>query len=438
MSSAVITEHKKLVLTSAENNNNKFWEYTIFSDDTIEYKWGRIGNSHQESGRQPLARNKHENKVREKLDKGYREIALAVSASGPAGAATKIERVKETAVRDIAGGDKALEALISRLAEANKHELQVASGGQLDIDLTTGIISTPLGVVTLDNIKEARKLLKGFSKVVKAKSFDTTEFKHSLSEYLMLVPQKVAHRNWHLSFLTTRDDLKKQVGLLDQLETSVELATQRLEDAKKAAANGTTAPAKSFEVKIEVIEDGSPEFSRIVKFYRDSKNDMHVSKHLVPKRAYRVHIPSMRERFEADGAKLTNNWELWHGTRTFNVLSIMKQGLIIPKSGGTYQVTGRLYGDGLYFSDQSTKSLNYAYGYWDGGGKDNNCFMFLAQVGMGNMYTPGGRSGGYGYPQAGYDSTFAKAGQSGVMNNEMIVYRLGQADLRFLVEFGDR
>ena len=95
-----------------------------------------------------------------------------------------------------------------------------------------------------------------------------------------------------------------------------------------------------------------------------------------------------------------------------------------------------MFGDGLYFSDQATKSLNYSYGYWDGGAKDDHCFMFLADVAMGKTYTPTRTWGNL--PHAGHDSTFAKAGVSGVANNEMIVYRTGQANLRYLIEFGPK
>ena len=93
-----------------------------------------------------------------------------------------------------------------------------------------------------------------------------------------------------------------------------------------------------------------------------------------------------------------------------------------------------MYGDGAYFSDQSTKSLNYAYGYWDNSTRDDNCFMFLNQVAMGNIYYP--RSPFRGLPPSGYDSTFAEAGKSGVINNEMIVYNTAQIKPTHLIEFG--
>ena len=49
---------------------------------------------------------------------------------------------------EIAGDDPILAALVKKLAEANRHELIAATGGQMDIDLETGMVRTALGVVT--------------------------------------------------------------------------------------------------------------------------------------------------------------------------------------------------------------------------------------------------------------------------------------------------
>jgi len=110
----------------------------------------------------------------------------------------------------------------------------------------------------------------------------------------------------------------------------------------------------------------------------------------------------------------------------------LKSGLIIPPTSSPH-VTGRLYGDGLYFAPSSTKSLNYSYGYWDGKAKDNECYMFLADVAMGKVYTPKDRS--RSYPVSGYDSTWAKGGISGVIHDECIVYKTNQANLKYLIKF---
>ena len=41
----------------------------------------------------------------------------------------------------------------------------------------------------------------------------------------------------------------------------------------------------------------------------------------------------------------------------------------VPPANASH-CTGRMFGNGVYFSDQSTKALNYAYGYWGGGDRD--------------------------------------------------------------------
>ncbi|MFK5151055.1 hypothetical protein ACI4CU_27210, partial [Klebsiella pneumoniae] len=138
--------------------------------------------------------------------------------------------------------------------------------------------------------------------------------------------------------------------------------------------------------------------------------------------------------WNANGKKVGNIKELWHGTRVGNVLSIMKGGFVIPPSNASH-VTGRMFGNGVYFSDQSTKSLNYAYGCAPGqkGGIEKSTFMFLSDVAMGKEYIPS--SWGGNLPMPGYDSTYAMAGRSGVQNNEMIVYKTYQINPRYLVEF---
>jgi poly [ADP-ribose] polymerase len=144
----------------------------------------------------------------------------------------------------------------------------------------------------------------------------------------------------------------------------------------------------------------------------------------------------MDSAFRAHGLKVGNVKELWHGTRIGNLLSIMKGGFVIPPSNSSH-CTGRMFGNGVYFSDQSTKSLNYAMGYAPGqrGGVSYDCFMFVNDVAMGKEYIPSGPSSSLDATKLGYDSTFAMANRSGVMNNEMIVYATHQINPVYLVEF---
>lgn len=437
---ANIVTTKMLIYTEAMNNNNKFYEAKLFDDGSCRFRWGRVedgddGTCGQTKTFPGLGSHGFEAKLAEKRKKGYREMSVVGEVG--AGKAEEIskEQLKEVVKNELAGQDPILKALVEQLAEANRHQLMAATGGSLNLDLSTGIVTTALGVVvSQDSIDQARKLLNQMPKFVQKQDFDNAQFVNAINEYLMLVPQKVGReRGWHRDFFAHQSALVQQNTLLDQLSASVDLVEQRVEAAKKAKIDGASAKKENvFNVKLRLVSDKKI-IKEIEKFFHEGVNTAHVSRHLRPVQIYEVEIDHMAQAFKEDGENVGNIQRLWHGTRAFNVLSILKSGLIIPKNVGTFQITGRMFGDGLYFSDQATKSLNYSYGYWDGGSRDNECFMFLADVAMGKEHTPSGPSSSL--PVKGSDSTFAKAGKSGVQNNEMIVYRTGQANLRYLVKF---
>jgi poly [ADP-ribose] polymerase len=444
---ANVIESEMYVAVNPLENNNKMWRYFRYDNDTISYEFGRVGGTTQTTEPEPYSEKKLLAKIKEKTadkpGKRYQKVEV-VAGSTPGtqvmklGAATSKPLTKDEIARiaanEIGAGDPVVIALVKKLAEANRHELQVASGGELDIDLETGIIKTAVGVVTADAINQARVLLDDMVPFVKAKNFDAVEFVTLLGSYLKRVPQKTHHaKGWHRTFISTMEAVKKQTGLLDQLETSISLATQRAVDAAKAPKADGTIAAPTFEVKLKIVSDKKI-LDEVNRLYKATAQSMHSSSRLKVSRVYEIDIPHMSSAFEADGRKVGGIKMLWHGTRMFNVLSIMKRGLIMPKTLKTMNIAGAMFGDGLYFSDQSTKSLNYATGFWGGGGRDTTCFMFLVDVAMGKSWTPSGPCNGQ---KSGYDSCYAVGGKSGVMNNEMIVYRTSQANPRYLVEFSE-
>lgn len=441
----------KYVCTDAINNNNKFWEYE-FDDvnETVTVKYGRVGKTCQVDGPKSMSRRELDRIIGEKTrargkegsatyKPPYKEITVVADSmpTGPSGPATSKVVVHAAATSQLAKSNPLLTALVTRLVESNKHELFKASGGQMDIDLTTGIISTPVGVITKSSILEARTVLDDLSKYVTKKDFDDKNFIVGLNNYLMLVPQTVGHsRGWHRYFMTDNAALQRQNTLLDQLDASSDLAASRiLAAATGAAATSIAATPNLFDAELDIVTDKA-DIDRMTKLYMDNVNSAHETRNMRPVRFYSVRIPKADLAFQNDGAKLTNVWQLWHGTRMFNVLSILKNSLFCPPKGGTFAVTGRMFGDGVYASDQSTKALNYAYGYWDGGARDKSCFMFLVDMAMGNYHVP--KSSYESLPHKGSDSTFAKGRESGVMNNEMIVYRNSQVNPRYLIEFEEK
>jgi poly [ADP-ribose] polymerase len=452
-SAVTVLEIKRYIAVDPKNNNNKYWQYerlsTIVSEPgkkgvmetgDVRITWGRVGCDKPDSQLIMFGDGKVlASKIKSKTNKpagepSYTEVIIVGSGNvghrdNSSSQSLAKEEVKRRAVDEIAGSCKITAELVRKLAEANKHELIVATGGKMNIDLETGIISTAMGVVTLDAVKSARTLLDQMAPYVSSNNTDNDTYAKMLGDYLRLVPQQTpARRGWHTTFIV----LDKQTSLLDQLEASIEMAEKRVVDATKAA-NGGVVP-KFFEVKMKLVDD-SKVWDKVKKMFYDTVNHGHTSAALKPVRVYEIEIPHMAQAFEADGRKVGNVKLLWHGTRMFNVLSILKRGFVLPNQLSTMQMTGAMYGPGLYFSDQSTKSLNYSYGYWDGGSRDNNCYMFLVDVAMGREYVPSSSGNG---KRSGYDSCHAVPGRSGIRNDEQIVYRTSQANIRYLVEFNNR
>jgi poly [ADP-ribose] polymerase len=94
-----------------------------------------------------------------------------------------------------------------------------------------------------------------------------------------------------------------------------------------------------------------------------------------------------------------------------------------------------MFSDGAYFAIQSSKSLNYAHGYWNGT-RNKTCFMFLCSVAVGRHQVPSGMTSRR--PKKGFDSYWARPGQTaGIVNDEIVVFDERQVNPRFLLEFSE-
>jgi len=130
---------------------------------------------------------------------------------------------------------------------------------------------------------------------------------------------------------------------------------------------------------------------------------------------------------------------LFHGTRSVNVSGILGKSLMLPRQLVGVQITGAMFGPGLYFADDWGKSAGYcsmASSYWargSGGVGNRKAFMFLVDVILGRPHVCQAAAA-YTTAPHGCDSVFGKAGSS-LMNNEWIVYETPKHMLRYLIEF---
>jgi poly [ADP-ribose] polymerase len=435
---ATMVREEKYIKSDLRNNNNKFWTIQVYDDGEVITLYGRVGDKGQSRtknfGSVSSAEAFADKKVKEKLRAGrngeiaYRPLKVVEGTEGVKQQVQKVAKsnLETFAKNQIKYSNPNVANLISRLTKANAHDISKATGGQITFNDTTGLFSTPLGVITQESIDEANDILVAIGDFVSKNRYPEA-IKSMTNDYLMLVPQDIGRRRIEVkNFWSDLNKVQAQKSIVDSLQASLVTAS-----AQPARTKTIDIPEEQvFDVQLDLVEDGKT-IDRITKMYRNSRKSMHSCHHLDVKTVYSVDINTVSQAFKNDGAKMDNIWELWHGSATSNLLSILKGGLVIPPASSSH-CTGRMFGNGVYASNISTKALGYAYGYWNGN-RDSNCFMFLLDMAMGNYHVPA-RYGSH-FPVHGSDSTFAKPGKSVLEGVDLGGRRIIKKNLNYLVEF---
>jgi len=396
----------RMVNVDSKDNHNKFWFCDVEGSSQVR-NWGRVGASSQTKtfhfSSSYDAQADADKAARSKRAKGYREVAVATD---------KVDlpstSVKKLATEQIkTNGDKVLSDLIDYLVKVNIHTIT----SNTSLTVNGGQLCSALGPITPKAIAEARNTLQRIGGYVNRNMQSSYKFTRLVEEYMTTVPMRIGMKRWTgMDVFPTMTEVREQETILNAMESF----------------QAVSSDEKVFDVKLEKADS---EVSRIQALFNKTSNRMHKHAHnRTVKAVYAIVIGT-----DEFSDKVGNVQELWHGTKAGNLLSILKCGMKIVPSGASH-TTGRMFGDGLYFSDQSSKSFQYVIGSAPGqkrGGTDRH-FMLLCEVAMGKAYTP--RNPTRKIP-SGYDSCFAKGGRSGVMNNEMVVYKEEQARIKYLVEF---
>jgi len=425
---ANLIKEARYIMSNVDHNNNKYWYAFLYDDGTFETHWNRVGETPNKTIKTGFNESQFNSKCREKEKKGYKLLDTLADGGMLVFSSKTLsnEKLKEVAKTQIKHNDPLVEKLIIKLTEANIHNI-IESGAKLSYNNSTGLFSTPLGIVTQSTVDEARDILGKIGQYIINNDMSNNIYKQLFNDYCMHIPQDVGRQklNPYLIFPDI-NAVYRQGQILDDLEVSI-----------KSVIDGVSKPDNKitdsvvFKTKLGLVNDGQI-YDRITKKFLDTLHSYHASSHLRPKVIYSVEIEDMKESFEKKGKPIGNLSELWHGSRVGNCLSILSKGLMIMGEKSSL-VNGSLFGRGLYFANSSSKSLNYSYGYWDGKSKDNNPYMFLADVAMGKSYTP--KNTYEQLPKFGYDSTFAKANISGVINDEIVIYNTYQCNPIYLIEF---
>lgn len=388
-------KYAKLVMVTPDNNN-KYYEMTYNGGSNFDVKYGRIESTAQ-TATYPIS--KWSSKYNEKVNKGYKDITHTVSVT-----------VQTT--------DKKSDASYVKISDA-----KVDTFLNLMKQYTDGLVAKTYTVkatnVTQAQVDEAQKYIDELMKIGKT---NTTAINNKLIELYMIIPRYMGNvRDYLLPRINIDKVLQQEQDNLDAMAAQVAQFIKSTKKTKKTEKKTNTL-LDVLGISMSEIK-GHPD----LKYLTDQLNTNKIQG------IFEISKPEHDMEFN-DWMKKQKNTQtrvLLHGTRCTSVIPIIEQGLKI-RPVGNYQFSGKIYGDGNYFSETCSKSLNYT-------GYDNDQVLLVFEVHTGNPFVYNGWYNGNSFPltypelqKRGFDSTFVKAG-NGLLNSEIIAYKEPQCHIKYII-----
>lgn len=300
-----------------------------------------------------------------------------------------------------------LARFVSRIYDATKAEL-------------VRRIETPLGSLTNAQIERGQDKLREIRFAIARRRQE--RLVALTSEYFSLVPHRLGMR------ITPADIVIDTIQRADEEEDVLQLMRDvfGVQDSLEADVD---RQFRALHARLDVLDKTSAEYARVERRVTASKSVWHNSG-LRVRRIFAARLPDERARFHAQGEPLDNVQELFHGTPTPNLVGILSRGLLIAPRNAP--CTGAMFGKGIYFADQSSKSAGYCRLSNNARGCPESGYMFLADVALGRVKRE--RLACYReHAPIGYDSVQGCKGMY-LAHNEFIVYEPSQCTLRYIVE----
>ena len=401
--------------TSLEANNNKFYVLEVHEADSqfrLFTHYGRVGSAGVKESRdfddRDTALEAYAKLLREKTSprKGYVLVEVEKAAVGSEKLQVDTEQtfqqkrgVKPSALAPEVAG------FIEHIYDESKSEL-------------VRRIETPLGSLSKSQIERGADALREIRFALARDHKD--KIVPLTSRYYSLVPHRLGR--W-----TDINDVS--INSLEKADTEEELL-QLMRDVYHIQGDlesETDRKYRALGASLSVVSPDDPAYRQVERRVLDTQSGRHGFKLRVNK-IFTAELPEERKRFETDGKTVGNLQGLFHGTKNCNMAGILSRGLLIaPKSA---PVSGYMFGKGIYFADQSSKSAQYSL-MWANNKRDIG-YLFLADVALGKIKSETAPQ----YREEAPDGFHSVQGCKGthLIHNEFIIYKTSQCTLRYVAE----
>ncbi len=402
--------------TSLEANNNKFYVLEVHEGSPRQFRlfthYGRVGSVGVKETRdfdsREAAMDAYAKLLREKTSprKGYVLVEVEKAAVGSEKLQVNTEQTFQqkrgvkpsTLVPEIAG-------FIEHIFDESKSEL-------------VRRIETPLGSLSKSQIERGADALREIRFAIARDHKD--QIVPLTSRYYSLVPHRLGR--W-----TDLDAVA--INSIEKADTEEELL-QLMRDVYHLQGDlesETDRKYRALGANLSVVPLQDPAYKQVERRVLETQSARHGFKLRVNK-IFTAELPEERRRFETDGKTIGNLQGLFHGTRNCNMAGILSRGLLIaPKNA---PVSGYMFGKGIYFADQSSKSAQYSL-VWASNKRDIG-YLFLADVALGKVKTEQAPTYREEAPR-GFHSVQGCKGTH-LIHNEFIIYKTSQCTLRYIAE----
>jgi poly [ADP-ribose] polymerase len=369
--------------------SNKFYEMTYTGGSSFGVVYGRI-ESTQTKVSYPYGM--WDTKYREKVKKGYKDVTELASVEI---VEQKVKPVEYVDIEDV------------HVAEFITVMKRYTDG------LVNKVYSVKSTSVSKKQVDEAQKLLDELSNLAKSKKKDVTLINTRLVELYMVIPRYIKDvRREILPHIDLEKVLSQEQDNLDAMALQVNI-NKKSEEVKESKTPKKLSILDQLGVTLNKI-NSSAEVDKYVKQISGMK----------VKSIFQVDKPRENQVFEnwVKNQKNKDTTVVIHGTRCTSVIPILEQGLKIRPSGN-FQFSGKVYGNGNYFSEDWNTSRHYT-------GNDTDKVLLVYEVHVGKP-SYNSASNYSEIQRMGYDS-FAMKGQGG-LHTMRVMYKEEQSRIKYII-----
>lgn len=406
-----------------KENKNKFYIMELQDLKDGNYcvcgTYGRVGTNGQKftvnfttlAG----AEREYNSKLRSKTNKGYVEVDLATHSKGSVANKTTVEAKYAGSSNSESNLSPEISKIVARLYEEANKAVSISLNGEIEAHS-----SAPLGNLSEQTIDYGRRLLNKLGYLVDNGLDD--EIQRFSIEYYKKIPRKMpsnlrTDRSW---LLNTQDKLSKEMDILNLYEDSLRMLPAML-------TNSLDSQYEALNCDIEYITD-----SKTLDYVRNKVEKTIAPNHNFRLRVKNVYAVKLKNEPEFDSS-CGNVRNLFHGSRSCNLVGILSSHLKLPNSLPNVHKTGAMFGPGIYLANNSSKSFNYSDARFGGTkNKYDTAFLFLVETALGNVKKVE-EAEQFRKAPAGYDSVMGCKGRR-LLNDEFIVYKENQVRIKYLIE----